>query len=482
MTRYRSRVAVLLTTGAGLLFAVPTEAAWQNNAPFGAALSGDLYTPNTVGESPAVLVAIHYCTGSSSSAHGWFDSYAEQHGFYIIAPNAGKQCFDSSISRSGDPQAIVDMVDYVLTQTGAASDRVFAAGLSSGGCMTNTLLAIYPDVFAGGAAMPGFTAGGWPAGDTTCTRCGTSPPSTDGAYWGDMARAVFSWSGTRPCVQQWVGGGDEYNFNGWLPAVAAQFQNLGNLGSGTPGTGAPSGWTRTEYSDAEGNVRLQTNLGPASQAHDLTGANLWGQVVSFLGLDQPTGACGIADTGTGGSGGTGGSAGAAGFAGAGGDDTGGGPGTGGTGSGGLPGSGGTGSGGLSGVGGTGSGGLPGVGGTGSGGLPGVGGTASGGVPGAGGTVVPGAGGTVVPGAGGTVVPGAGGTVVPGAGGTSSGGDAPMGTAGGAGASANMVYGSGDDGGCGCHAAGRKEAPGLLWSLGLLGAAFASRRRRQRKAS
>ena len=45
-----------------------------------------------------------------------------------------------------------------------SASRVFAAGMSSGGCMTNTLVAVYPDVFAGGSAMPGFPAG-------TCRAC-----------------------------------------------------------------------------------------------------------------------------------------------------------------------------------------------------------------------------------------------------------------------------------------------------------------------
>ena len=187
--------------------------------------------------------------------HGWFDTFADANGFYIIAPDAGKQCFDSSAKRSGDPAAIVKMVDYLVTQKGADKNRVFVAGMSSGGCMTNTLLAVYPDVFAGGSAMPGFPAGGWPSGDTTCTKCGSSPSSTDGKYWGDMARSAFSWSGKYPCSQQWVGGGDEYNFDAYLPAVANQFVNLWGLGAGSSATSALSGWTRTVYKDTAGNVR-----------------------------------------------------------------------------------------------------------------------------------------------------------------------------------------------------------------------------------
>ena len=308
MTPTRRRVVVLLAATFGLIAASPARAgSWQNSfSGFGAALQGDLYTPTTPAAAPAVLVAIHMCTGHSTTVHGWFDSYADKNGFYIVAPDAGKQCFDSSASRDGDKAAIVKMVNYLITQKNADRTRVFAAGMSSGGCMTNTLLAIYPDVFAGGSAMPGFPAGAWPAGDIVCSKCGSTPPSTDGAFWGNMARKVFAWSGTYPCSQQWVGGGDQYNFNGWLPAVAAQFQNLSSLGSGTPATGR-SGWTRTVYKDAAGNVRLETNLGPTSQLHDLETVNptLYGDVIAFLGLDKASGSCGLTSTGSGTDGGTG---------------------------------------------------------------------------------------------------------------------------------------------------------------------------------
>src|SRR6478752_5289832 len=303
MIRYRYHFAALLTMNAGLLFAAGAQAGtWANSAPFGATLKGDLYTPTTPAASPAVLVAIHMCTGHSTTVHGWFDSYADQNGFYLIAPDAGKQCFDSSASRDGDKAAIVKMVNYLITQKGADKNRVFAAGMSSGGCMTNTLLAVYPDVFAGGSAMPGFPAGGWPAGDTSCTKCSSQPPSMTGAQWAALATNVFKWSGQYGCSQQWVGGGDEYNFNGWLPTVVLQMQTLGNLGAATSQASWSdhSGWTRTVYKDSAGNVRLETNLGPSSQKHDLetVSPTLYKDVISFLGLDKPTGACGLSTTST----------------------------------------------------------------------------------------------------------------------------------------------------------------------------------------
>jgi acetylxylan esterase len=508
MNRFRYQVATLVTINVGLLVAASAQAgSWQSNAPFGATLQGDLYTPTTPAASPAIMVAIHYCSGNSSSAHGWFQSSADQYGFYIIAPNAGKNCFDSSASRSGDPAAIVKMVQYVITNKNADSSRVFAAGYSSGGCMTNTLLAIYPDVFVGGAALPGYPAGAWPAGDTSCSLCGDAsrPNSSDtGQKYADMVKGVFSFSGTRPCVQEWVGGGDQYHFATWLPVVASEFQILGNLGSGTTGTGAPSGWTRTEYKDSSGHVMLQTNLGPSSQAHDLTGAGLNGQVISFLGLDKPTGACGL--TSAGGASGTGGASSAGGNKATGGT----------TSAGGSKAAGGTSSagGGAKATGGTSSFGGSGTKATGgsnsnTGGTPAAGGSPAG----TGGTLVTPTGGSKATGGavsntggiasvatGGTssantnvatggiatattTQPGTGGNGNPTVGGSAAiGGNATVGgneAVGGETVSNSRPVTSGT-GSCSCRVVGNHERSGSVLSLGLLGIAFAAWRRRRRE--
>ncbi|HEX2657831.1 MAG TPA: PHB depolymerase family esterase [Polyangia bacterium] len=321
MTRSRTLFVALVATGLGLLTAAPAHAGWENNFAFGASLKADLYTPSTLGSPPAVLVAIHYCSGNKMNAHGWFDSLADKNGFFVIAPDAGKNCFDSSATRGGDRDAIVKMVQYLITNKGADKNRVFAAGYSSGGCMTNTLLAIYPDVFAGGAAMPGFPAGAWPAGDTSCTKCSSQPDhKDDGKYWGDLARKAFSWTGKYPCSEQWVGDADEYNFNGWLSTVASQFVNLSSLGAAETGSGAPSGWARKTYKNAAGVVWLETNT-KSGQKHDLTGSGLASSVVSFLSLDKPGMACGLpvaGGTGNGGATGNGGSTGNGGAKGSGG--------------------------------------------------------------------------------------------------------------------------------------------------------------------
>jgi len=504
--KFRHSASTALVTV--LLAASPCLAAWQNQAPFGAALKGDLFTPTKPGTAPAILVVIHYCTGRSSSVHSWFESAAETNGFYLIAPDAGKNCFDSSISRNAnsDPGAIVTMVNYVLANTSADRNRVFAAGMSSGGCMTNTLLAAFPDVFAGGSAMPGFPAGLWPAGDTSCSKCGSSPDSSGdtGQFYANKVTSVFTFNGTRPCVQQWVGGGDEFNFDGWLDVVASQFQILGNLGPKSDGSGGLSGWTRKVYKDTAGNIRLETNLGPASQKHDLgtVGSGLYNAVVSFLGLDKPTGACGL--TTSGGASSTGGASSVAGSS-----STGGNKATGGTSS--AAGSSSTGgnkaTGGASSfaAGGTrATGGTSAAGGSkGTGGASSLGSTkAAGGATASGGTVA--ATGGTAENAGGasssTLNAGTGGANQTTTAGTQTGGrsaattDQPGG-AGNAGEGGNTATAGSealggasvvastpgspiDQGGCGCRAAGKTDASLGRWSLALLGAALLLGRRRQ----
>jgi hypothetical protein len=343
--------------------------------------------------------------------------------------------------------------------------------------------------------MPGFPAGGWPAGDTSCTKCGSSPPSTDGKYWGDIARKAFAWSGTYPCSEQWVGGADEYNFNGWLPAVAAQFQNLSNLSSGTSDSSAPSGWSRTVYKDASGNVRLETNV-KSGQKHDLTGSGLAGYVITFLGLDKPTGACGITSSGTGGADGGPGTGGNTSPGGTGGAKDGGAGGTGGakdggrdvSSTGGVVGTGGisdiggaTGSGGATAKGGsTGSGGTIASGGsTGSGGVVGTGGksgtggsTSSGGSGSGGSGGVAGSGGSSASGGSGSGGSGSGGAIASGG----SGGNNNSGGSGGSNGSGGKSTGGGSSGGCALARGAGHD--GIFSVLALLGLALLARRRRR----
>ncbi len=442
----------------------------------------DLYVPDMADASPGIIVILHYCGGNSGATHGWLQGLSDQHGFLIVAPSvgAGKDCWNATPTRGGELASIVQMVDFVANEEGADRTRVFAAGASSGACMTNALLAAYPEIFAGGSVLAGVPAGAWMGGNT-CGSCGQNPPNRTAQQWGDLVRnASPNFMGTRPRVQLWHGTSDNTLNYPNLAAEVLQWTNV--LGvtdqDATMESNQPkSGWSRTSYRK-NGTVVLESTIGQG-QPHDLTGVGLWPDVVRFFGLDMD------AAPGTGGAGGMGGAAGAAGAAGSGTNGGASGMGNGGTGNAaGATSAGAAGDGGVANAGGADAGGgTPASGGVSTAGA-GSGGVTTGGVGGAAGMTS--AGGTVSSG-GSAGTGGAGGST----GGvmSSSGGTAPAGRGGtgGAlpGAGGSTGGGSDDDAssesGCGCRVSGGGQRPLPLF-VGLMAAGFGLVARRRRKSA
>lgn len=161
--RPRTLAATLLGALAPLLAAMfltapPASAATLTEVTgFGANPSNlrmHLYVPDTVPQRPAVLVAVHYCTGTGPAFHAGteFAALADRYGFIVIYPSATRsgQCFDVSspqaLRRDGgsDPVGIRSMVDYVQRTHGGDPERVYVTGASSGAMMTNVLLGGLP--------------------------------------------------------------------------------------------------------------------------------------------------------------------------------------------------------------------------------------------------------------------------------------------------------------------------------------------------
>ena len=81
------------------------------------------YVPNSVTAHPAILVALHQCTGTGPGFFSGtqFASLADQFGFIVVYPDANRsgQCWDVSSSQAlthnggSDPSSIVSMVQYV---------------------------------------------------------------------------------------------------------------------------------------------------------------------------------------------------------------------------------------------------------------------------------------------------------------------------------------------------------------------------------
>ncbi|GAA4605281.1 poly(hydroxyalkanoate) depolymerase family esterase [Actinoplanes octamycinicus] len=265
-----------------------------------------LYVPDRLATKPAVLVAVHYCTGSGPAFYSGteFKSLADQYGFIVIYPSTVRtgNCWDVSsagaLTHNGnsDPVGITSMVKYVQQRYNTDTARTFVTGASSGAMMTNVLLADYPDVFAGGAAFSGVpdtcfqaTAGnpadpsqqaGWNSA------CASGQVIKTAAQWGDAVRNSYpGYTGPRPRMQLWHGATDTtLHYNNFGEEIK-QWTNVHGVSQTPVKTDTPqSGWTRTWYGDTSAQPPVQA-ISIAGVGHSLPMAGQARMAISFFGLD-----------------------------------------------------------------------------------------------------------------------------------------------------------------------------------------------------
>jgi poly(hydroxyalkanoate) depolymerase family esterase len=509
--RSRTRVLAATLISLGLLVAAPAlggtygkvnQSDWtQGSTGLPTYVNMYSFVPSTVATKPPIVVYLHHCQGNAASSHSsmsGLESIADKNGFLIIYPEAtGENCWDAGSKRSlkngggGDTGAIVQMVKHYLSKYSGDATRVYVAGDSSGGIMTEAILGVYPDVFMAGVSIMGVPCGCWGQSDYNdvtgsggsaqwCGSCAGGSVSKTGAQWGDLVRSYFpGYTGHRPRLQHWHGATDTtLNFKNvaedikeWTNLLALPETPTGTE-QNTPKSGTTHQfWKNSCYTVYE--TFVLANTGHMVSVDGATLAKYFG-IDTAGGQDPETAACGASAVPGGGSGTPGGTGGAAGSGGA--------PGSGGAGggrdgglvardgssdavsAGGVQGSGG----------GAEQGGAPGTGGSasGSGGKAGSSGGASGtgGKPGSGGSA-----GSVAAG-GGSVSNG--GTSAGGSAGQSSsnGGTSAVGGSVGSGGSAGA--GGESDGGCKCSFGGRGRTSTAFLAVLFFGAfVLLSRRRR-----
>src|SRR5512142_1796081 len=103
----RSKALAILLVVTLLLAALPTGTAQAASlvevTNFGTNPTGlrmYLYVPNSMAARPAILLALHYCTGTGPAFYSGteFASLADRYGFIVIYPSATRsgQCWDVS--------------------------------------------------------------------------------------------------------------------------------------------------------------------------------------------------------------------------------------------------------------------------------------------------------------------------------------------------------------------------------------------------
>ena len=412
MNRYRNHILAIASISLGLLVAAPARAAsltqvsrstWAGSVTLPSYVGMYIYVPDKLATKPPIMVSSHSC---GSTATGQMSNItksvaaADKYGFIIILPdNPGQNCWDVGSAQSlkhdggGDTQAVAQMVKYALSKYNGDATRVYAMGGSSGGMMTQALMAVYPDVFKAGHARAGVPAGCWADGYASSNQwsnnCAGGNTTKTAQQWGDLVRSMYSgYTGPRPRIQLVQGESDTTISYKNMAEAIKEWTNV--LGLSTTPTSTDTGYQgdvasydRQFWKNSCGFTVLEAWSAPGkdhSMGYEETG------MLKFFGLDTAVGGPDPEDaacSGDGGVGGTGGVSGSGGTTGAGG--TGGardgGRDVGAPGSGGVQGSGGSsGSGGAVGTGGSavGTGGRSGSGGSlGSGGAVGTGGSPAG---------------------------------------------------------------------------------------------------------
>ncbi|MEU0556828.1 PHB depolymerase family esterase [Dactylosporangium sp. NPDC006015] len=303
--------AAVLAAGLSLVALRPAYAATLTEVTnFGANPGGmrmHVYVPDTRPANPAIVVAMHGCGGSGPGfyAGSEFASLADRHGYIVIYPTATQQagfgnCFDTwsdTAKRRGagsDPVSIISMVTYVQRQYGGDPNRVYATGSSSGGMMTNHMLALYPDVFKAGAAFMGVPfncfagAADYPPGSSRCT--GNGGLDRTPQQWGDAVRQAYpGYAGPRPRMQLWHGTNDTLVPYRLLQEEIEQWTDVFGLSQTPTSTDTPqSGWNRRRYADASGTVQVEA-YSIQGAGHSLPSAGMAAYAVAFFGLATPGG-------------------------------------------------------------------------------------------------------------------------------------------------------------------------------------------------
>jgi acetylxylan esterase len=284
-----------------------------------------LYTPSAVTSRPAIVVNPHACHGKGTDVcgpSGAFAQQADKWGFLVVCPSAVSSdgCWDVhsqdvlTHDGGGDATGIISMVKWVIENKNADPDRVYVAGHSSGGMMTNVMLGAYPDVFKAGAAYAGVPFACYAQGAVDSlgwnANCAQGKVSMTGKEWGDLVRSAYpGFSGPRPRIQIWHGTKDDVLFFQNFKEEIKQWTNVFGLGetpTSTENNALQTGWIRARYADTSGVVQVEA-IEETGQPHNLVVDAA--QAIHFFGLDAPAPDGGVKDAAPDGRAGTGGSSG-----------------------------------------------------------------------------------------------------------------------------------------------------------------------------
>ncbi|WP_037676022.1 PHB depolymerase family esterase [Streptomyces griseus] len=261
-----------------------------------------IYVPANVTPRPAVVVAVHYCTGSGPAMYNGteYAQLADRYGYIVVYPSVTRssKCFDVSspqaLKRGGgsDPVGIKSMIDWTTRTYSADTGRIFVTGISSGAMMTNVLLGDYPDVFAAGAAFSGVPFGCFATtnGSEWNSECSGGSITHTPQEWGNLVRNAYpGYTGPRPRMQVWHGTQDDVLRYPNFGEEIKQWTNVQGVSQTPAATDSPqSGWTRTRYGGTGDQAPVEA-VSLQGVGHDLYKWGMTERVLTFFGLNGGSG-------------------------------------------------------------------------------------------------------------------------------------------------------------------------------------------------
>lgn len=224
--------------------------------------------PTALPPGAPLVVVLHGCTQTAAgydACAGW-SHLAEAQGFALLFPeqqkaNNGHLClnwFQPEDTRrgSGEALSIREMIERMVLDHGLDRSRIFVTGLSAGGAMASTMLATYPEVFAGGAIIAGLPYGVASTVPQAFDRMrGHGMPAP--AQLEALVRGASGHDGPWPTLSIWQGGADRTVVPLNADAILDQWRGLHRVGARPARVETIDGVAHEVWCDREGRAVIE---------------------------------------------------------------------------------------------------------------------------------------------------------------------------------------------------------------------------------
>jgi poly(hydroxyalkanoate) depolymerase family esterase len=262
LAKARSKLSRAVHTGPSALKRLPD---WNENP-------GDLlayeYVPHGAAGSLPLVVVLHGCTQNAAGydrGSGW-SRLAERHGFALLFPeqqrsNNPNLCFNwyvpSDARRGAGEAASIRGAIEAMRRTHSIDDtRIYVTGLSAGGAMASTMLAAYPELFAGGAIIAGLPYG---CADNLgeAFECMSGRAAGERQMLAASVRKASPHQGPWPRISVWHGSDDRIVAPSNASSIVGQWSALHGLGDQPDRTERVDGYPRRVWLGPQGDELIE---------------------------------------------------------------------------------------------------------------------------------------------------------------------------------------------------------------------------------